>query len=238
MTTRQRRNKIAGFTLLEALIATALMGMSLAALATITAQWLPNWNRGMVRVQRNENIALGLERIAADLAAATFIPTDRDSKEPYFEGSNRSVTFVRMAVGPNTKPGLEIVRLAEVSSEEGPLLVRTRAPFTLAATMNNNGISPHFGDPVILMRPPYRISFSYAGSDRIWREAWQQQVELPKAVKLTMHDAAKRQTLPISTAALVHARVPAACIDSRSFKSCFTAHMQPSQSAAGNKSYP
>lgn len=238
MTTRQRRNKIAGFTLLEALIATALMGMSLAALATITAQWLPNWNHGMVRLQRNENIALGLERIAADLAAAAFISTDRDSKEPYFEGSNRSATFVRIAVGPNTRPGLEIVRLAEVSSKEGPLLVRTRAPFTLAASINKDSISPQFGDPVILMRPPYRISFSYAGADRIWREAWQHQAELPKAFKLTILDATKRQTLPVSTAALLHAGVPAACIDSRSFKNCFKAHMQPTQSAAGNNSSP
>ena len=61
MTLRQppNRRNIAGFTLLEALVATALMGMILASLATITAQWLPNWNHGIVRVQRNELVALG-----------------------------------------------------------------------------------------------------------------------------------------------------------------------------------
>jgi general secretion pathway protein J len=42
----------AGFTLIETLIATALMVAILAALATITAQWLPNWNRCFARVQR------------------------------------------------------------------------------------------------------------------------------------------------------------------------------------------
>ena len=48
MTVQQRCDKDtrAGFTLLEALVATALMGLILAALATITAQWLPNWDRG------------------------------------------------------------------------------------------------------------------------------------------------------------------------------------------------
>jgi general secretion pathway protein J len=57
---RRRRLEVAGFTLVEVLMATALMGAILAALATVTAQWLPNWNRGFARVQRTENLALGL----------------------------------------------------------------------------------------------------------------------------------------------------------------------------------
>ena len=62
----------AGFTLIEVLCATALIAMILSALAAVTAQWLPNWNRGISRIQRNEHIALGLERLSADLAAAEF----------------------------------------------------------------------------------------------------------------------------------------------------------------------
>ena len=73
----ETRGLLAGFTLLEALVAMALMGLILAALATITAQWLPNWNHGIARVQRNEQVALGLERLAADLAAAEFISASR-----------------------------------------------------------------------------------------------------------------------------------------------------------------
>ena len=39
------RRRIAGFTLIEALVAIRLkLGSILAALATITARWLPNWN--------------------------------------------------------------------------------------------------------------------------------------------------------------------------------------------------
>ena len=54
----------AGFTLIEVLMATLLMTVILGALATVTAQWLPSWNRGMARVQRAERLAIGLERIA------------------------------------------------------------------------------------------------------------------------------------------------------------------------------
>ena len=64
----------AGFTLIEVLIATLLMTVILGSLATVTAQWLPNWNRGMARVQRAERLAIGIERIAADLSVAEMMP--------------------------------------------------------------------------------------------------------------------------------------------------------------------
>jgi prepilin-type N-terminal cleavage/methylation domain-containing protein len=64
----------AGFTLIEVLLATLLMTVILAALATVTAQWLPNWNRGMAHVQRAERLAIGLDRIVADLAVAETAP--------------------------------------------------------------------------------------------------------------------------------------------------------------------
>ena len=66
----RRRAAMRGFTLMEALVATALMGVVLAALAAITAQWLPNWNRGIARVQRSELLSVSLHRLIADLEAA------------------------------------------------------------------------------------------------------------------------------------------------------------------------
>src|SRR3954447_25537122 len=51
---RRASDSTGGFTLLEAVIALALMGIILGALATISSQWLPNWNRGIGRLQREE----------------------------------------------------------------------------------------------------------------------------------------------------------------------------------------
>ena len=101
----KRRRAIAGFTLVEALLATALMGAILAAIATVTAQWLPNWNRGFIRVQGTETLAAGLERIIADLAAADFVTAGSNIRQPVFDGTELSVTFLRTAIGPNTRPG-------------------------------------------------------------------------------------------------------------------------------------
>ena len=226
---RTNRTTMAGFTLIEALVATALMGFILAALATITAQWLPNWNHGIVRVQRSDQVLVGLERLTSDLAAAEFIPASRQTRNPLFDGTNRSVTFVRTAIGPNKGPGLEFVRIAEISSEQGPVLVRTRAPFM-------PGVDPgqlSFTDPVVLMRSPYRLSFSYAGTDRNWREEWRDQVQLPNTIKLTVRDAVTQRTLSVSSAAIVHAEVPVDCIAAKSFAECLKS-LRPS--AEGDKS--
>ena len=75
----RRRAGEGGFTLIETIVALALMGLVLSALASITAQWLPNWNRGVDRIQRSEVIGIALQRIAADLAAAEYVPANRES---------------------------------------------------------------------------------------------------------------------------------------------------------------
>lgn len=233
MTARRRylRGTTAGFTLLEALIATALMGLILTALATVTAQWMPNWNHGIARVQRSEDVALGLGRLATDLAAAEFIAGSRDTRAPLFDGGSRSVTFVRDAFGPNTASGLEVIRIAEVIGDQGAALVRTRAPFVPGIDRKQ----PTFTDPVVLLRPPYRLLFAYAGIDRNWREEWRGQIRLPRAIKLTVQDAVTHRTLSISTATLVHVEAPMECIGAKSLTECFSSRTRPAKSEAGEK---
>jgi general secretion pathway protein J len=229
MTVQQRchRETTAGFTLLEVLVATALMGLILVALATITAQWLPNWNRGLAGVQRSEQIALGLDRLSADLAAAQFIPRSGEAHKPFFHGSKLSVTFVRTALGPNRPPGLEFVRIAEVISGQGQVLVRTRAPFVPV-----DRVQPHFTDPVVLLRAPYQLSFSYAGADRVWRDDWHEKIQLPKFIKMTVRDAVTQKVLPVSTATPVHAEVPVTCLSAKSYAAC----LQLERSSVARKS--
>src|SRR5205814_1420098 len=123
----------------------------LAALATVTAQWLPNWNRGIARVQRAERLAIGLDRIAADLSVAEMIPANSDNKAPLFEGNELAVTFVRTAVGPNVKPGLEIIRFIEKGDAQGLAMVRERTSF---APMPSDA-QIRFADQVVLVRAPF-----------------------------------------------------------------------------------
>ena len=205
---RQRAGE-GGFTLIETLVAMALMGLVLSALASITAQWLPNWNRGLERIQRSELIGIALQRIGADLAAAEYVPANRDTRHPLFEGSALSVTFVRTALGPNAGPGLEVVRVGETTDREGLVTVRSRAPFQPLPLGSSLSEQIHFGEPVLLLRAPFRLSFAYAGQDLIWKSSWHDADRLPAAIKLTVRDAASERILSISTVAPVHVQSPA-----------------------------
>ncbi len=209
----------AGFTLLEVLLATLLMTVILAALATVTAQWLPNWNRGIARVQRAERLATGLERIVADLTVAEQIAVNGDARVPLFDGAELSVTFLRTALGPSIRPGLEFVRLIEKADAQGLAMVRERAPFQ---PMPSDG-QIRFVDQVVLVRAPFRVSFAYAGPDGQWQPTWRGQPQLPDRVRITVRDSATGQVLAVSGAVVPRITAPAECARAKNPAACVTA---------------
>jgi general secretion pathway protein J len=188
-----------GFTMFEALVAIALMGLILGALASVTAQWLPTWNQGIIRAQRNEQVAIAFDRLAADLAAADYVA--QSDGVPLFQGTEQRVTFVRSVLGPNGNPGLEIVRISEMNDSRGPTLVRMRAPFVPLPSGDPQTNSASFADPVVLLRAPFRIGFAYAGPDGMWTNQWRSG-DLPTSVRFDVRDI-ERGTV-ISAAARVH----------------------------------
>jgi general secretion pathway protein J len=217
---RSRHAAMRGFTLMEAMVATVLMGMILAALASITAQWLPNWNRGIARVQRTELVSISLNRLVADLQAAEFIPPNRATKLPLFDGTASSVILVRSAIGPTARPGLEIVRIGEAADGPRTIVLRSTTPY-VPLEPNQATISRlRFANPVALLQPPYRVSFAYAGSDGVWKDTWQNSPRLPTTVRVTVRDAATQRTLAISTTALIHVELPAACANTNAKTNC------------------
>jgi len=226
----KRRARVAGFTLIEALVATALMGAILAAIATVTAQWLPNWNRTFGRVQNVELLAAGVERIITDIAAAEAVTAGANIRQPVFDGTELTVTFLRTAVGPNTRPGLELVKIAETSIEGGLATVRSRARFQ---PIGRDGFDPQAipSDPVVLVRAPYRITFSYAGADRVWRPTWRGEAQLPSAIRVQLRDGTNNRLLSVSTATLLHANMSAECVAAEAVADCLNgaAATQPQQ---------
>lgn len=189
-----------GFTLIEALVALALMGLILGSLASVTGQWLRNWNRGIIRAQRNEQVAVALDRLAADLSAADYVT--RSDNLPLFRGSEQAVVFVRSVLGPNGRPGLEFVRISEMTDSRGPALVRMRAPFVLLPPGDPKAELIPFADPVVLLRLPYRIGFAYADADGKWFGRWTNSGELPTSVRFDIRDV--ERDVVVSSAARIH----------------------------------
>src|ERR1700730_14125536 len=150
----------------------------------------------MARGRRAERLAIGLDRIVADLSVAEMVPVNSDAKAPLFEGSELAVTFLRTAVGPNARPGLEIIRLVEKADSQGLAMVRERAPF---APMPSDG-QIRFVDQVVLIRAPFRVTFSYAGPDQVWQPDWRGQMQLPEKIRIAVRNSATGQLLGMSNA--------------------------------------
>jgi general secretion pathway protein J len=230
-------NGEAGFSLIEALIALALMGLVLSSLATITAQWLPAWNRGIDRIQRTEMLGLALRRVSDDLAAAEFVYANREQTRPLFEGSELAVTFVRTAIGPNAPRGLDVVRIGEAANGRDLLLLRSRARFAPSPV----GASPwdyvHLTDPVVLLGPPFRLSFAYADRDLVWKPVWHDAERLPAAVRVTVHNAAPGGGSSMSSVIAIHVNAPAkGCIKGE--QDCAAGDAEPKPPAGGKPGAP
>jgi general secretion pathway protein J len=223
----------AGFTLVEALVAVLLTSVIMTALAAVTAQWMPGWERGIGRLQRIDTLAAGLDRLAADIAAAEIVSTRGDKVPPLFDGRELSLVFVRPTLNPNSTGGLEIVRLAQTSDDRGPVLVRSTTPFMPDAAYAGDGDAIAFANPVAMLRGPYSISFSYAGVDRVWHDTWRQQPILPRAVRVRVRDLATLTTLAISTTAQIYAEVSPGCVLAATAAQCPELAQAPT-SPAGN----
>jgi general secretion pathway protein J len=200
---------VAGFSLIEAMAALALTATIVLGLSSVAGEWLPNWRRGFVDLQRADLLGVGLERLVDDLSAAEYVTRSAGAPAPLFEGDASSVMFVRSAIGPDAYPHLEIVRLAEIKEDRGLAMVRTRARFAPTA-LGAPAQAIAFGDPVTLIRAPFHISFAYAGPDRLWLSSWKGREQLPEAVRISVRDTIANRVLAVSTVARVRVTAPGA----------------------------
>jgi general secretion pathway protein J len=202
-------SRVAGFSLIEAMATLALTATIILALSSVAGQWLPNWRRGFVDLQRADLLGVGLERLVDDLSAAEYVTRSGGAPAPLFEGDASSVMFVRSAIGPDAYPHLEIVRMAEIKEDRGLAMVRTRARFAPTAP-RAPAQAIAFGDPVTLIRVPFHISFAYAGPDRVWLPSWKGREQLPEAVRISVRDTVANRVLAASTVARVRVTAPGA----------------------------
>ena len=209
----------AGFTLIETLIATTLM-VGILASATSPRNGFRTGTAALLMFNGPNSSPGARTTLVADLSAAEFVTANRTTKRPFFEGDELSVVFVRSAIGPNAKPGLEIVRVAATADARGPVLVRMRTAFGLLPVGTNISDLSNFSDPVVLMRAPYRATFSYAGPDNVWRGSWRNATQLPIAIRVSVRDAASERALAVSTATILHVGAPAECARAKVPKDC------------------
>jgi general secretion pathway protein J len=103
------------------------------------------------------------------------------------------------------------VRIAESTDRQGIALVRSRAPFAPFGLGDVSANQLNFTDPVVLLRAPFRVSFSYSSGDGSWSDAGRNGPQLPSVVRFLVRDQTTGRTLAVSTATMVHVEVPADC---------------------------
>ncbi|GLH76055.1 hypothetical protein SSBR45G_09630 [Bradyrhizobium sp. SSBR45G] len=215
MSNRSARSHQAGFALIEALGALAIAGIVLSALLAVTAQWLPAWKRGLDRMQRAEMVAAALRRAGDDFAAAQFVSLNREQKGPLFIGQEFSALFVRGELGPNAGHGLDVVRIGDDGARNERAVLRARAPFEPAPIGQSAADRFRFGDPVVLLSAPFRMSFAYADRTMAWTSEWRDANKLPFAVRMTVHDDSRGGAAVLVSAVRIQVDTPGgAAVDS------------------------
>jgi general secretion pathway protein J len=91
------------------------------------------------------------------------------------------------------------------------VLVRATAPFVPVEPDAGAITQLTFSEPVVLVRPPFRVRFAYSGPDRAWQPIWRDADKLPSAVRVTVRDAVSGEVITVSSAVKVHVTVPALC---------------------------
>jgi len=208
MIARSDRPQQQGFALIEALGALAIAGIVLSALAAVTSQWLPAWKRGLDRVQRAEMVAAALRRAGDDFAAVQFVSANREQKGPLFVGDEFSATFVRAELGPNAGHGLDVVRIGEDGGRRERAVLRARAAFEPIPV--GQLVTEHFrfGDPVVLLSAPFRMSFAYADKTMTWTTEWRDATKLPAAVRMTVYDDSRGGAAVLVSAVRIQVDTP------------------------------
>lgn len=219
MTAAGRRHALAaadGFTLIEALVALAIGGFVIATLATVTGQWMRNWQVGVPILQRSQALVAGLDRIVADVGAARFVSPGPAGPGYIFTGEPTAITLVRQSLPVENPPGLEIVRLAAPSGAGEITLARSRSPLPFGSSKD----APSDPAPVALLRQPLAVRFAYADADQAWQTSWRQQARLPRLVRIEVVDRRSGRAVLPPVVVRLHVDAPPACAAMTSGTSC------------------
>lgn len=221
-----------GFTLIEALVALAIGGFVIATLATVTGQWMRNWQVGIPVLQRSQSLVTGLDRIVADVAAARFMPAGATGF--IFTGEPTAITLVRQTLPVETPAGLEVVRLAALPGGGDVTLARSRSPLPFGSSLS----APADPSPVALLRQPQAVRFAYADADQVWQTSWQVPARLPRLVRVEVIDRRSGRAVLPAVVVRLHADAPLTCAALQAGNLCDTAlgfAPRPEAAASGSR---
>lgn len=209
----KNQGKEDGFTLIETIAVLLISGILIASLTILTGQWLKSWDRGVRRLQTAEMLAVGLNRLVADIESALPLsPIGGAKLNPSFVGSEDSMVFVRTAAERSNATALEFVK---ISAEPNGSILRERAPFDPKEALDTVSTE----DTVKLIDPPFSGSFEYRDEAGKWSDEWSAP-NLPSSVRILIKGGKSKIFEKISMVVGTKVTVPAVCVSAQNYPTC------------------
>ena len=180
----RKRSAQAGFTLIEALASLVLATILFGGLALYTGTWLRQWQGMIDRGGQEDTVAVILDRMVEDLEAAQPIYSNPEGATTTvgFAGNAEMVTFVRPALGYESRAGLDDITYSMGRAGADNALIRARRDHLMSAG----------GEDLPLLRGDLKLSFSYAGPDGALSPEWTSTNRMPSLVRIEISDSSPR----------------------------------------------
>jgi general secretion pathway protein J len=187
-----RRTSQAGFTLVELLVAMALLALLSALLLGGLRMSRAAVARGEIATERLLRAELGLAVLRRQLEQADPLPLDTTTEPRIaFAGDGQSVVFVAPPGAYLALGGEEITWLAIEPGTDGARIVLRYRPLDRAADVWPPTLDPRDMKTVVLLDGAARAEFSYFGrpspvTDMQWQTAWRDAAMLPTLIRLSV----------------------------------------------------
>ena len=173
----------AGFTLVETLVALAVLALLLGTLATTLNVMGNAMRRGSRDIDRVDMIARGLAAVRRDMMRMErVVARDKTGTRFVFSGTRQSVSFVVVEPNYPAEPGSYQISYDVRGSGAAAELVRTRDAYE-PDRAPAKGKRDESSD-VVVLEGPYRFAFSFLERDgtRVrWVERWSNRRRLPRS---------------------------------------------------------
>lgn len=195
-----RRPRARGFTMLELLIALAILATLLVVAFGGLRVAIAAWTRGEERVDAHQHLR-GLTLVLARALGATYPYRAPVGPAPtpvfLFNGKEDRIEFVTQA--PPLPAAVPIAFTAVVvgieTDDAGPALVVRQRPLPNRDPFTEAAVS--LRDPLV-----EQIQFAYMGEGGGWQDTWDGEEGLPRAIRVTLPIKGDRGTPPTVTVSL------------------------------------
>lgn len=201
-----RRDRLAGFTLIEALIGIVVLSVMFSLLMSALFAMTKSARGGEDRIQHADSARLVLDFLRRHLEQATPL-TERVERESYalFSGTREALRFVGQLPAHRGEGGLQYLHLTIEAAAAGHVLVLYHRSARVETALSSSTLHDDWQRSVLLEGVD-RIRFSYFGSDDDetrpgWSNAWPgAQDSLPALVKIELEFADRRPWPPLVVA--------------------------------------